>query len=396
MKPRTTPSLRRGTRGFSLIELMVGVAIALVVTLVIFSVLSVSESRRRTTSSLNDIGQSGSYATYLLDRAIRSAGSGLTSRWDETIGCLINASRSSTQILPRTAALPAPFAAVTADLRLAPVVIAEGQSAAGSDVLMVMAGSSGFGEVAAQAEGPTLVADGPGVLLRNTIGFGGGDLVLLANQPDCLLSQVEATQAGTAVPKDASSLVHGADPRLLLDGAYYTASGSTVNLADITDTAVAASIGNVAAANPPQFRLYGVGDNQTLFSYDLLRIDGSDAALPIAEGVMQLRAVYGVDTDNDRVLDAWVAPTGTTWGADALLSPAGAANLRNILAVRFAVVLRSSLVERTDVAPASLPLFADLPDVATTVTIATGERNFRYRVIESTIPLRNTLLLPAL
>ncbi|WP_292451790.1 PilW family protein [Methylibium sp.] len=391
MSARTALSQRLGARGFSLIELMVGVAIALVVTLVIFSVLSASESRRRTTSSVNDIGQSGGYATYLLDRAIRSAGSGFTSRWDETIGCLINASRSGTQMLPRAAALPAPFAAVTGNLRLAPVIIAQGQSAAGSDVLMLMSGSSGFGEVGAQAEGPTLVTDGPGVLLRNTIGFGGGDLVLLANQPDCLLSQVKG-------PKDASGIADGTDPRLLLDGTYFTAAGSTVNLADITGTAVAASIGNVAAVNPPQFRLYGVGDNQTLFTYDLLRIDGSDAALPIAEGVMQLRAVYGVDTDNDRQLDAWVAPTGTTWGAAALLDGSAAAqtNLRNILAVRFAVVLRSSLVERTDVAPASLPLFADLPDVATTVAIATGERNFRYRVIESTIPLRNTLLLPAL
>ncbi|MGH6610458.1 MAG: PilW family protein, partial [Burkholderiaceae bacterium] len=346
MTPHLRTLRRTAARGFSLVELMVGVAIALVVTLVIFNVLSVSESRRRTTSSINDNGQSGGYATYLIDRAIRSAGSGFVSAWDEAAGCLIDAQRGGAQMLPRATPLPAPFAAVTEDVRLAPVVIAQGQSAAGSDVLMVMSGTAGFGEVGAQALGPTDPLDGPGVLLRNTIGFQGGDLVLLArsSRPGCLLSQVVAG-------KDA--VADGADQRLLLNGTYFTATGSVVNLADMaSDTASVASLGNVAAANAPQFRLFGVGDNQTLFSYDLLRIDGSDAALPIAEGVMQLRAVYGIDTDNDRQLDAWVAPTGATWGAAALLngSAVSQGNLRNILAIRVAMVLRSSLVEREEVA----------------------------------------------
>lgn len=387
MKTRTSP--RAGARGFSLIELMVGAAIALVVTLVIFSVLGASESRRRTTSSVNDIAQSGGLASYLLDRAVRSAGSGYASVWDEAAGCLINAHRAGTLILPRAAALPAPFAAVSGSLRLAPVVIVQGASAGGSDVLIVMAGSAGFGEVATRATGPADPAGGPGVLLRNTIGYGGGDLVLLARQgqPACLLSQV---QAG----KDAAA--DGASATLPLAGAYFTAAGGAVNLADLIDSAAfVTSLGNAGAANPPQFRLYGVGDNRTLFAYDLLRIDGSDAPLPVAEGVLQLRAVYGVDTDGNRQLDAWVEPAGPTWAAAALLdgSPAAQANLRRILAVRIAVVLRSALPERTDVAPATLPLFADTA-VATTVAIPAAERNFRHRVIESTVPLRNTLLLP--
>ena len=66
----------QAARGFSLIELMVSMAIALVVTLAVFGVLVASEDRKRTSTALNDANQTGAYAAHLIDRSIRSAGSG--------------------------------------------------------------------------------------------------------------------------------------------------------------------------------------------------------------------------------------------------------------------------------------------------------------------------------
>lgn len=393
---RTRPSIPRSLRGFSLVELLVAVTIGLVVTLAVFGVLAASEGRKRTSVSLNDANQSGAYAAYTLDRLIRSAGSGFTDGWTRVGACRLNARLPDGQTWPRTTALPAPFDGpnVPQTLRLAPIVIFQDASGAGSDVLMVMSGSAGFGESPATL----LPRSGTDVAanqwrLNNTIGFRGGDLVMLAGAGECLLTQLTA------------GFVGGATQALPFDtaGAYYTASGSNTSmtaLASLSNTD-AFAIGNIAN-NTPQFQLFGVGDNSTLFSYDLLLINGQNAPLPLAEGVIALRAVYGVDTNDNGVIDDWVAPTGATWGGAALMdgSAASAANLRRIVAVRLGLVMRSSLVERENVAPATLDLFADLSSGGTpgaltrTVTIAAADQTMRHRTIELTVPVRNLLLRP--
>lgn len=386
---------RSADRGFSLVELLVAVAIGLVVTLAVFGVLAASEGRKRTSVSLNDANQSGAYAAYTLDRLIRSAGSGFADGWTRVGACRLNARLPDSQAWPRTAALPAPFAGVPQTLRLAPIVIFQGASGSGSDVVMVMSGSAGFGESPASL----LPRTGTDVAanqwrLNNTIGFRGGDLVMLSGAGECLLTQLAAGFTGgatQALPFDTA-------------GAYYTASGTNTSLTTLASlsSADAFAIGNIAN-NTPQFQLFGVGDNSTLFSYDLLLINGQNRPLPLAEGVIALHAVYGVDTNDNGVIDDWVAPsTDTTWGGNVLMngSPASTANLRRIVAVRLGLVMRSSLVEKENVAPATLDLFADLSSGGTpgalkrSVAIATADQTMRHRTIELTVPVRNLLLRP--
>lgn len=403
---------RSAARGFSLVELLVAVAIGLVVTLAVFGVLAASEGRKRTSVSLNDANQSGAYAAYTLDRMIRSAGTGFVEGWDRVGGCRINAQLPASQAWPRTAALPAPFAGVPQALRLAPIMIFQGASAADSDVVMVMSGSAGFGESPATLL-PRTSADvtADQWRLSNTIGYRGGDLVMLSGGGECLLTQLATGFAGGA----AQALPFNTA------GAYYTAGGGTNNTTSLTTlasvpTADAFAIGNIAG-NTPQFQLFGVGADSTLVSYDLLLLNGSNTQLPLAEGVVALRAAYGVDTNDNGVIDDWVAPTtGTTWGGDVLMngSPASTTNLRRIVAVRVGLVMRSSLVERglppavpgdplVPVAPASIGLFADLTSGGTpgaltpgrgTVAIAAADRRMRHRAIEITVPVRNLLLRP--
>jgi len=83
------------------------------VAVVLFSSLSVFEGRKRTSTSVNDINQAGNWAAYTLDKWVRSAGSGFADGDGKAFNCVLRANRNGTKILPRTAALPAPFASVS-------------------------------------------------------------------------------------------------------------------------------------------------------------------------------------------------------------------------------------------------------------------------------------------
>jgi type IV pilus assembly protein PilW len=111
MTRRALTNSRDRQRGLTLIELMVSVVIGLIVTLAVTSAVTFGEATKRSTTSTNDMGQSGSYAAYLLDRAVRSAGSGFAQSWElgGVFGCKLTAARGATAILPRATAFPVPF-----------------------------------------------------------------------------------------------------------------------------------------------------------------------------------------------------------------------------------------------------------------------------------------------
>jgi type IV pilus assembly protein PilW len=105
-------SPRQAVRGMSLIELMVALLIASIVTLAIFAVMSTFEGRKRTTTSVNDANQAGNYAMHLLDKLVRSAGSGYvqagpppnadnTDRVAFAFGCRLLVASGATTVLPR-------------------------------------------------------------------------------------------------------------------------------------------------------------------------------------------------------------------------------------------------------------------------------------------------------
>jgi type IV pilus assembly protein PilW len=382
-RTRPAPACRR-VAGFSVVELLVAVAVGLVLTLAVTGVLLRNEGRSRDTLAVNDINQSGAFVAYLLDNMVRSAGSGFANRWAETYGCRLNASRAGSAILPRTSAWPAPFAGFPQAVRVAPLIIGKSQSASGSDVIAVMRGNAGIGEAPLE-----VLALGPPLGLRNTIGLAANDLLLLADgETDCLLLQAGTTTADTVALTGA--------------GDFHTTTGTNRSLTDFgtpTPSTVAVNLGNAGASGgtpttAPQFTLYAVGANRTLFARDMLDIDGG-AVQPLADGVVEMRALYGLDTDNNGTLDQWADPGVAPFNTASLMSGSAAAvqNLNSIIAVRIGLVLRTSQREREVVAPATLTLFGDL-DAALqqTRTLTTDERKFRHRTTEVTVPLRNVLL----
>jgi type IV pilus assembly protein PilW len=159
------------------------------------------------------------------------------------------------------------------------------------------------------------------------------------------------------------------------------------------------SITSGSYANPPSFLVIGVGDNNTLFGYDLLQSQSTTAAVasavfPIADSVFEMHALYGIDTNYDNKVDTWVAPTGDY--APAALTAAdgsGIPSLCKIKAIRLGLITQTALMEKTNVNSGSISLFSDLASVSLNITrTITGDNlKFRYRTIETTIPLRNML-----
>jgi type IV pilus assembly protein PilW len=385
--------------GFSLIELLVAMAIGLILTLAITSVMIRSEGSKRSTTSVNDINQSGAYATYVLDRYIRSAGSGYSQSWDTAYGCLLNASKAGSPVLPLPSAIPASsaFANVILPIRLAPLIIAKNKADTGTetrgDVLIAMGGTSGVGE------SPQTVLPGSvtttQLSLPTTLGYVTKDVLLLADPGinTCLITQV----GGAHAYSDAGQVLPlGGD--YLRDPSAFGANTVALQLGRADD-------------NPPQFQMFGVGANNTLFSHDLLK-PPNQAPAAISDNIVELRGLYGVDINADGKVDSWVDATGT-YDAAALTDGSAGSRLllRQIVAVRVGMILRTALQERSpatsasgaldpetfgQATAASRTLFDDPATAAfkRTRPLTAADTGYRFRSVEATIPLRNVLMAP--
>jgi len=388
--------------GMTMIELLVAMVIGIGVVLVVSTLLVAGENHKRTTTSTNDADQSGAYTFHALDKALRSAGSGIAESafaGAGALGCRLNAA----SILPSTTAFPAPFATAflggaPSNLRLAPVLIGMNQSdSTASDVIVVMSGSGAAGGVSRALYG---AGSSTSLVLESTTGFSTSDLMLVS-QPgvtDCLVEEVGTISA----------------PTLNVGGTtYYTASASTTNLSTLSGstTTYVTPLGN-AAVNDVQFLLFGVGTNYTLYSYDLLQNQylvqgsGTKTAQAITDGVVQMNALYGIEsTTQPGVFANWASP-GRVAGDGAytinnvMTTPA---TQQTIIAVRVAIVVRGEYYDKNVVSPSSLTIFSGYTNgpngtgnsLALPVNLATipGGQHYRYRVFEFTVPLRNMLLL---
>lgn len=378
---------RRLSRGMTLIELMVALVIGLTLTLAMTMITVRYESGKRVLGTANDMTANGNFVSYELDRQLRSAGSGYIQGWRDNLGCMLNVSRNGQQILPRVAPFPAPFAGVPQQLRLAPVLVFPGAGNGGSDVLAIATGTSGLAETTSTVLPTSTTATS--LRVPNTVGMRGGDLLLVAEPGvGCMMQEVASPFAG------------GATQQLDLGGAYYSAVINGVAMAGFatTGSASVAALGNVTG-NQPAFQLLGLNADSALVSYDVLQLGAQNAVQVMADGIADLRVLYGIDSDTTDLVfnvDQWVQPTGN-FAPAALTDGTAAAQTRlmSIMAVRVGLVLRSDRVEKEgeEVAPAKLTLFANMPAALQyEVPISGLQQRQRHRTVEFTVPLRNIML----
>src|SRR5712664_425382 len=202
------PIARYNARGFSMVELMVAMAISLIGVIIIFQVFEASEGVRRTTTSGGDAQQNGAVALYLMERDLRNSGMGI----NDTIyaGCNV-VGYDSSRTTPNFPPLGNPMI-------LAPAFIAAGGGATTPDQLTVF-----YGSQIQISNSTTLVANmgsatSP-LTMQTRFGFRTGDLLLLlepGSGKNCVFMEV------TSLPAIPSNQVNH-DP-----GTYTLSAGASV------------------------------------------------------------------------------------------------------------------------------------------------------------------------
>ncbi len=378
-------------RGMSMIEMMVAVVISLIGTVVIFQVFQVNESVRRETTNGADTQTSGLVALTTIERDLRTAGFGFNE--NNLIGCTVSmydVMRAPTDVAP---------------FEFVPVKIT---SNAGTtpDVLQVTFGSVSSAPAKVELEAPITAAASDAPMNPNhTYGFTSGDVVLVWESGQ-RCSVMEITKV------TAENLEH--DPGTYLN----TLTGQN-------ETARFNKPGGngIAYGAPTQGAISNIGQNPTLNEYTV-RNDNpgnpsenyqftvnnlfveSPAVRPIAEQIVHFKAEYGMDDGlpngtvpprdvaaNDGIVDGFTANTPVKWN--------------QVIAVRLAIVTRSMQPERPDPGTGICNVTPDWGDPLYPIVWARGPdspdgrpidvrtegnwRCYRYRVFETTVPLRNLL-----
>lgn len=362
---RTPIHRRAGQRGVSLVELMVGVVLGLVVTLVVAQVMSFAEQQKRVTTGGSDAQVNGALALYTLQRELQMAGYGLTADRD-ALGCAIKARFGN--------------GGTSFSWSLAPVIITDGSNGA-PDQIDILSASRPFSV-------PLLVTTdhaktGDRFIVRSSIGAAAGDMMIAVPQGHdpvtnwCTAFTVSSL-AGT------NQLVHASGT----GGPWNQDGGSSIMPA--TGYPAGSSLVN---AGQLINRSFGISAAQALRQRTLNPSTAATDEQELFPQIVNLQAMYGKDTDGDGVVDSYDNTTPTT-----------NAGWRQVLAVRLALVARSASYDKNEVTTA-----APLWDVGTSASVAGASacgssrcltlkvdgladwKHYRYTVFDVVAPLRNVV-----
>ena len=370
---KSFPQARRD-QGFSLIEIMVGVTIGLVGVVVIFQVLTSWDARRRTTTAGGDAQIAGTIAMFRLEQDLRQAGMGFGTADLTIMGCPVTASYSGAAI-------------ATPTFQLFPVQIIPGASGA-PDRIVTLYGSSSF--LTASQTFTAATSTSKKAQTRN--GFQMGDVVVVAGNQTTL--PASATCALVEVTGNTNSDGYSFDHTGSSYTSFYTAASATPLFNPAAGTGTTYNAGFLFNLGPkPQRTDWQIQNGRILTSTDRLR---NAAAVEVSEGIINLQAEYGIDSNNDNLItdgsgtpatpDEWTTTTPTDW--------------TKVRAIRVALLARSRQFERNPVTTA-VPVWARGAFVMTNLdgsaqatspaNPADNWRNYRYRVYEKVIPLRNMI-----
>ena len=342
----TEQRLLGAERGFSLIELMVALAIGMLATLVILQTLMVFEGQKRTTVSGADAQENGLMALSAIEREARMAGLGTATVNCDTISAY-NANRVPTDYV----------------LSTVPVLVEQDTPAAGSDRITVFYADSSYGAIPATITSP--MPDSSAIL---NVNFGAGftqGALLLVSEGTKPCSIVQASQNGNKTGTDWNVQHNpgGSFPNNPPGGHNIFPPGGYGKGAKVTDLGEFVNL---------QFYVA----NSELMVRDLNRADDATNPIALIGGIAAIRGQYGRDTNADGFIDVWDNAVGVT--------------KKQVLAVRLGIIARSGQFERDEVTTAAVPFWPGGP----TFVPAGDDRYFRYKVYNTVVPLRNVLWNP--
>jgi type IV pilus assembly protein PilW len=372
----------RAARGVTLVELMVGVVIGLLAVLVMAQVALLFEGQKRSTTAGSDAQVNGALALQMLQRDLQMSGYGFASGGG--VGCSLRGKRAG--VTPPWYNEP-----------MTPVRIVESTDATiGSPDSLVMLYSgkpdAAFFAVPMRVfenhprSGTQFVLDA-----RTNLGNVLGDMVVAvpnrnplatANQVAtnwCTVFNISAdpTTTGDRIVHDVGAggpwnqdLTATEFPGTLAADVSYAAGSQLVNLGSMV------------------YREYSLSGAATGSGLRLRSVDNASAAWTAADEVfpqiVNLQAVYGWDTTTppDNIADTW-----------SVTLPAGLAawDWRRIVAVRVALVARSSQFEKTDVTTQQPVWFNGTANQTLTINHLPTWQRYRYKIFEAVVPLRNLL-----
>ena len=360
-------------RGFSLIELMVGLVIGLLTILVITQVMTLAEGKRRAVSMGSDAQVNGALAMFAMQRDIAQAGYGASADPD-ALGCTVDYQFGSDT-------------SKKASFTLAPVVIKAPTAASAPVQISILQASTTNFSAPLLLTGAALQADNH-FTVASTLGATAGNVMIAVpatlTSSDCALFSVTSDTASAATTLSNTNL-----PHVLGTGASQWNQSNAVPAGGFASSSYLLNMGAMV------YRTYGVSSTTgNLQVTELSPTDGTSTTQDLYPQIVNLMALYGKDKNNDGVVDAYESTP-----------PGSNAEWKQVLAIRIALVARSNQYEK-DIVTSAAPLWdvGAKPVISGTSTChgsssclsldvsgVTDWQHYRYKVYDTIVPLRNML-----
>lgn len=345
-------TMTRLSRGFSLVEIMVGMVIGLLGIIIMMQVYAVFEGQKRTTTGGSDAQSTAAIALHGMTQDVQQAGYGISVR------TLFNCNFSATGTV-------IPLAPVT--INAASGIIPAGDS--NTDTLLVFYGNTNNLPQGNRIDGIT-----------------GNDLSVFAPASFNNLDRV------IAVPKTCAP----STPLVLS-----TVSGVPGTLAVTVTPTVANAQSVYNLGQIPQLKAYAVRNNSlTVCDYlmnncgDIAQVNNQAVWVPIANDIVSMRALYGRDT-----VAGGGSPTNYVANLYDQTTPTTGCGWARTVAIQLALVARNGQYDKTTspLPTVSAPVWAGSATAPIDLTKKPdGTANpdwqhYRYKVLQTVIPLRNVI-----
>ncbi|OGB26406.1 MAG: hypothetical protein A3I66_00885 [Burkholderiales bacterium RIFCSPLOWO2_02_FULL_57_36] len=370
-------------RGFSLVEVMIGMVMGMIVLLIIMQAFSVAEGYKRTTTTGSDAQVNGLLALRTLESEIRIAGYGMM---------------NTTSLCPSINTIDPVTKNVAIPVNNMPVKIVDGGN--GSDTVEVIYSSSATGAAPVQIT-KGMPTPSNTAFVSNTLGFAQCDFILWASKDG---SKACTMEQATNVFKSPAKLLtsHGGSNYNTpggFSGALYPTGGYSTN--DI--------IINMGSFIDRRFSIFKEGTNDEYYLRQTKVNSANDGCNPtdpnpnldLVSNIVNIQAQYGVaETAGSQEVTCWTSAaasdtgcgitTGGNWSAPS------STDVKKIKAVKVAIVARGALSEKPSEGSSSCNTTTTAPvswDGGPTINLSSipNWQCYRYKVYQTVVPMINVI-----